>query len=90
MRRLSKRWESLKRVTGARHLYRAFLPETGPPDDSGMCWGCIEAPSLDGPFRLEIWNHTESEWEFVQEFPTFKEAKAVGRLLAGVALNKNI
>jgi hypothetical protein len=55
-----------------------------------MCWGCIEAPSLDGPFRLEIWNGTESEWEFVAAFPTFKKAKEVGRLLAGVALNKNI
>ena len=89
MRRLSKRWEALKRVTGARHLYRAFLPETG-FDDSGLCWGCIEAPSLDGPFHLETWNHTESEWEFVATFPTFRKAKEVGRLLAGVALSRNI
>ena len=86
MRQLSKRWESLKRVTGARHLYRAFLPEV---NGGGMCWGCIEAPSLDGPFHLEIWNHTESEWEFVATFPTFRKAKEVGRLLAGVALSKN-
>jgi hypothetical protein len=55
-----------------------------------MSWGCIEAKSLDGPFRLEIWNHTDGEWEFVRDFPTFKEAKAVGRLLAGVALSKNM
>jgi hypothetical protein len=88
MRRLSKRWEALKSAHNGR-LYRAFLPEIG-FHEGGLCWGCIEAPSLDGPFRLEIWNHTEQEWEFVQEFPTFKKAKAVGRLLAGVALNKNI
>jgi hypothetical protein len=87
MRTLAKRWESLKRVTGARHLYRAFLPEVQPSD---TCWACIEAPALDGPFELEIWNGTENEWEFVEAFPTFKKAKAVGRLLAGVALNKNI
>jgi hypothetical protein len=87
MRRLSKRWEPLKRKYNT--VYRAFLPETG-SDDSGFCWGCIEAPSLDGPFRLEIWNSTEGEWEFVEAFPTFKKAKEVGRLLAGVALNKNI
>jgi len=88
MRRLSKRWEPLHPVP-RRPLYRTFLPETG-SDDSGMCWGCIEAPSLDGPFRLEIWNGTEQDWEFVETFPTFKKAKEVGRLLAGVALNKNI
>jgi hypothetical protein len=63
------------------------LPEI---NGDGMCWGCIEAKSLDGPFRLEIWNHTEGEWEFVLDFPTFKEAKAVGRLLAGVALSKDM
>ena len=88
MRRLSKRWEALKSTHNGR-LYRAFLPEIG-HSETGLCWGCIEAPSLDGPFRLEIWDGTEQEWEFVQEFPTFKEAKAVGRLLAVVALNKNI
>ena len=86
MRRLSKRWEALRPVP-RRTLYRTFLPETGPGD---LCWGCIEAPSLDGPFRLEIWDGTENEWEFVEAFPTFKKAKEVGRLLAGVALNKNI
>jgi hypothetical protein len=86
MRRLSKRWKPLI----PRHtLYRAFLPEIG-LHEGGLCWGCIEAPSLDGPFRLEIWNGTEGEWEFVETFPTFKKAKEVGRLLAGVALNKNI
>ena len=86
MRRLSKRWEALKAAHNGR-VHRAFLPEIGTGD---LCWGCIEAPSLDGPFRLEIWNGTEQDWEFVETFPTFKKAKAVGRLLAGVALNKNM
>jgi hypothetical protein len=84
MRRLSKRWEPLNRKYNT--VYRAFLPEIGSGD---LCWGCIEAKSLDGPFRLEIWDGTENEWEFVETFPTFKKAKEVGRLLAGVALNKN-
>ena len=88
MRRLSKRWESLNPVN-SRALYRAFLPEIG-HSETGMCWGCIEAKSLAGPFRLEIWNQTEGEWEFVETFPTFKKAKAVGRLLAGVALSKTM
>ena len=88
MRRLSKRWEPLKRVT-YRALYRSFLSEVQFCGEA-MCWGCIEAPSLDGPFRFEVWNPTEGEWEFVQSFPTLKEAKTVGRLLAGVALNQNI
>ena len=85
MKRLSKRWEPLQSAHNGR-LHRSFLPEVS---GGWLCWGCIKAPSLDGPFRLEIWNHTEQEWEFVQEFPTFKKAKAVGRLLAGVALSKN-
>ena len=87
MRRLSKRWEPLKHQYGT--MYRTFLTEIE-PGDAALCWGCIEANSLDGPFQLEIWNPTESEWEFVRAFPTFKEAKEVGRLLAAVALNKNI
>ena len=86
MRRLSKRWEPLQSAHNGR-LYRSFLPEIS---EDGVCWGCIEAKSLDGPFRLEIWNHTESEWEFVRDFSTFKEAKQVGRLLAGVALSRNV
>ena len=86
MRRLSKRWEALNPVRG-RSLYRSFLLEI---NGDGMCWGCIEATSLDGPFRLEIWDPAEGEWELVRPFSTFKEAKAVGRLLAGVALSKNM
>lgn len=86
MKRLSKRWEALNPVRG-RSLYRSFLSEI---NGDCMSWGCIEAKSLDGPFRLEIWNHTDGEWEFVRDFPTFKEAKAVGRLLAGVALSKDM
>ena len=89
MRRLSKRWETFKSI-GDGSLYRAFLAE-GPPNTEGMCWGCIEFKDPKGPFQLEIWNNDDyvQEWEFVENFPTLKEAKAVGRLLAGVALNKN-
>jgi hypothetical protein len=86
MKQLSKRWEPLKSAHNGR-LHRAFLPEV---NGGGLRWGCIEAPSLDGPFRLEIWNQTEGEWDFVEAFPTFKQAKAVGRLLAGVALSRNM
>jgi hypothetical protein len=70
-------------------LYRAFLSEIE-RNGEFLSWGCIEFKNLKGPFRLEIWDGTEGEWEFVQEFSTLKEAKEVGRLLAGVALNKNI
>jgi hypothetical protein len=89
MRRLSKRWDPLKTVRSNTSLYRTFLSERE-RNKEYLSWGCIEAASLDGPFRLEIWDGTEQGWEFVQEFPTLKKAKEVGRLLAGVALNKNI
>jgi hypothetical protein len=89
MRQLSKRWEPLKPITGS-ILLRSFLVEIEHEPYDSLCWGCIEAKSLAGPFRLEIWNGLEGEWEFVQDFPTFKEAKAVGRLLAGVALTQHL
>ena len=86
MRQLRKRWGPLKKIPTS-PLYRAFLSESG---NDGPYWGCIEALSLDGPFRLEIWDGLTNEWEFVETFPTFEEAKEVGRLLAGVSLNTNI
>jgi hypothetical protein len=88
VKRLSKRWETFRSIANG-SLYRAFLSE-GPPN-TGMCWGCIEFKDPKGPFRLEIWNNSEyvQEWEYIRDFPTLKEAKAVGRLLAGVALAKN-
>ena len=87
MRRLSKRWESVRKVGS---LQRAFLSEVATAATyEPVAWGCIEFKDPKGPFRLEIWGGTENEWEFVGAFPTFKKAKEVGRLLAGVALNKN-
>lgn len=87
MRRLSKRWESTRAVSGG-GLYRAFLNEVR-LDGSGYSWAYIES-NFKGPFRLEIWNMQEGEWDPAQTFPTLKQAKEVGRLLAGVALAKNI
>ena len=87
MRRLSKRWETIRLVNNG-SLYRTFLPEIRPNDEE-LCWGCIEFKDPKGPFRLEIWDGTESEWEEVGTFPTLKQAKEVGRLLAGIALAKN-
>lgn len=88
MRRLSKRWETLRSIANG-SLYRAFLTEV-PANDMDLCWACIEFRDSKGPFLLEIWDGAESEWEKVGIFPTLKQAKEVGRLLAGVSLTKNI
>lgn len=86
MRRLSKRWETIKSIANG-SLHRTFLPET-PRGGMDLCWACIEFKDPKGPFLLEIWDGTESEWEEAGTFPTLKQAKEVGRLLAGVALAK--
>ena len=91
MRRLSRRWESFRFVSLGQ-FYRAFLAEVAVAsscDPEPLAWGCIETKNMDGPFRLEIWNPIEEEWEEINHFPTLKQAKDVGRLLAGVALAKN-
>jgi hypothetical protein len=91
MRLLSRRWEPLFHVDFGQR-YRTFLSEvSAPADEETLAWGCIETygPTNTGPYRLEIWNAVDEEWEFVRDFPTIKEAKEVGRLLAGVALAKN-
>lgn len=87
MRRLSKRWETIRSIANG-SLYRTFLPEIQ-PTERDLCWACIEFKDDKGPFRLEIWDGTEDEWEEVGSFTTIKQAKEVGRLLAGVALAKN-
>ena len=86
MRELKKRWGPVRLLQGGKQ-YRIFLsePKTYENPDP-LSWGCIEATSREGPFRLEIWNDTEEEWDEVARFPTLKQAKTVGRLLAGVAL----
>ena len=87
MRQLSKRWEPARAINGG-SLYRTFLPER--PDDSEYHWACIEFRDRKGPFRLEIWNLQAGDWDEIDHFPTFKKAKEVGRLLAGIALAENI
>lgn len=93
MRRLSKRWEPMIHIsTGGKH--RTFLSEVATKDNpEPLSWGCIETygSELAGPYKLEIWDNDEyaREWEFIQDFDTLKEAKEVGRLLAGVAMSKN-
>lgn len=93
MRRLSKRWEPF-RFINLGQLHRAFLPEVGNEvaneDGDALCWACIEFKDAKGPFRLEIWDDDERNWDEIDYFPTLKKAKEVGRLLAGIALAKNI
>lgn len=99
MRRLSRRWEPFHVASYnygrelSSSIHRTFLSEpatVGNPEP--IAWGCIEThgPVLEAPYRLEVWDNQEEEWEFVQDFPTLKQAKEVGRLLAGIALAKNI
>lgn len=88
MRRLSKRWETIRSIANG-SLYRVFLSEF-PANDMDLCWACIEFKGSKGPFRLEIWDPLAEEWDEIDWFPTLKKAKEVGRLLAGIALAKNI
>jgi len=87
MRQLRNRWAPVRKLGSNFHW---FLQDTLPHPEARYSWGCIEAHSLDGPFELQIWNMDNTEWDTVTTFKTLKEAKEVGRLLAGVALNKNI
>lgn len=90
MRRLSKRW-------GTRTSFRAFngkdqfvwiLRDQG--EHAFLNWASIETlQDGSGPYTLDIWNHQNDSWEHHASFPTLKEAKAVGRLLAGIALAQN-
>ena len=51
---------------------------------------CIESPlNAEGPYTLEIWDFPTEHWVEHATFPTLKEAKTVGRLLAGIALSQN-
>lgn len=87
---LKKRWGTRYRTDGYRHInepqcWRRFLESTG---DYNVA--CIESPiDSEGPYTLEIWDFATDYWVHHATFRTLKEAKAVGRLLAGVALAKN-
>jgi hypothetical protein len=92
MRELKKRWEHMKITAAVGKFYRTFLSAAKTKDDpEPLAWACIETtgPALEAPYHLEIWNGTEGEWEHITTFNTLKEAKAVGRVMASIALNKN-
>lgn len=48
----------------------------------------IYANDRDGPFTLVIWNWDEREYSEIENIRTLKEAKAMGRLLAGIEAAK--
>ena len=92
MARLNKRWQGAVEFSRG-SVYRWFLGSTNNSADSadfpGFSMGCIEAYNvLDGPFWLEIWSVEDQSWGVVGKFPTLKQAKIMGRLMAGIALNK--
>lgn len=88
MARLHKRWSPVLKI-GQGSLYRWFLCGTLDNDEYAYYVGCIESfGSPDGPFNLETWNFEDEDWDAIGTFPTLKQAKIMGRLMAGVALNK--
>ena len=48
----------------------------------------IYAENRDGPFKLHIWRWTDSEYTAIENIRTLKDAKAMGRLLAGIEAAK--
>ena len=87
---LKKRWQNRFKAVGYRNhrgakCWRRFLKSA-----TGYNVACIESPiEGEGPYTLETWDFPTNEWIPHATFPTLKEAKAVGRLLAGVVPNKN-
>lgn len=100
MAELSKRWSPVHQASvfgkpSKKLIYRWFLntvpanPPTDNPADEGIYIACIEAFDKDnGPFKLEIWNNGDTDWDAVSYFNDLKEAKSVGRVLAATALHK--
>lgn len=91
MSRLSKRWEPMKLSPAGSRCYRTFLSALKITSDEPLAWGCIETYGRErvGPYKLEIWNTAEGEWEYVCDFDSIKKAKAIGRVLAAAAMGKN-
>jgi len=48
----------------------------------------IYADDRDGPFKLHIWDWVDQEYTAIENLPTLKAAKAMGRLLAGIEAAK--
>jgi hypothetical protein len=95
MAELHKRWGKQLRIGQAygskTDIYRWFLGSTVNTQDweswERVYMACIESySSPDGPFTLEIWNIVDEDWDLVGEFPTLKQAKTMGRLMAGLAI----
>ena len=100
MAELRKRWNPVEEamVFGApskKKIYRWFLhtvPANPPTDsfaDEGIYIACIESFDKDnGPFKLEIWNDDDNDWDEISYFDKLKNAKAVGRILAATELQR--
>lgn len=85
MTELHKRWGNWATVQKGL-LRRCFLSQANRNDIPHVA--CIEART-NAPtksFALDVWDFTTSEWDFVATFPTEKQAKTIGRVLAGIAL----
>jgi hypothetical protein len=100
MAELRKRWspveESLVFVSPSKKkIYRWFLntiPADPPTDsfaDGGIYIACVESFDKDnGPFKLEVWDDVENDWDEISYFNKLKAAKAVGRILAATELQR--
>lgn len=54
--------------------------ERGCTEDAAI----IYADDRDGPFTLLIWDWVDREYTAIENIRTLKDAKAMGRLLAGI------
>lgn len=100
MAELSKRWSPVEEVLvfvapSKKKIYRWFLitipadPPTGYVEGEGIYIACVESFDKDnGPFKLEIWDDIENDWDEISYFNKLKAAKAVGRILASNAMQK--
>lgn len=48
----------------------------------------IYADDRDGPFKIHVWDWVAQEYTAIENLPTLKAAKAMGRLLAGIEAAK--
>ena len=53
-------------------------------EDAAIIW----SPDRDGPFSLAIWSWVDEEYTDIENLPTLKEAKAMGKLLASIEAAK--
>jgi hypothetical protein len=48
----------------------------------------IYADDRDGPFKIHVWDWVDQEYIAIENLPTLKAAKAMGRLLASIEAAK--